>query len=89
MAEGCDSGSKESRDWSRFCKALSELKQGSDLQYSRGVVMFPKRRRGMMQESPHLRTGCWVSDRVGVSGGGSGSYLAILRYLPTAEGVDE
>ena len=43
----------------------------------------------MLQESPHLRTGCWDCHRVGVSGGGSGSYLAILRYLPTAEGVDE
>jgi hypothetical protein len=55
-AERCESGSNGSRDWSRFCKALSEPKQGLDLLYSRGVVMFPKLRRGGCI-SPNLRTG--------------------------------
>lgn len=55
-AERCESGSNGSRDWSRFCKALSEPKQGLDLLYSRGVVTFPKLRRGGCS-SPNLRTG--------------------------------
>ena len=54
--ERCDSGSNGSRDWSRFCKTLSEPKQVSDLLYSRGVVTFPKHRRGRCS-SPNLRTG--------------------------------
>ena len=54
--ERCDSGSNGSRDWSRFGKALSEPKQGSDVLYSRDVVTLPKhRRRGC--SSPNLRTG--------------------------------
>lgn len=85
-AERCESGSNGSRDWSRFCKALSEPKQGLDLLYSRGVVTFPKHRRGGMQfTKPQDRT----SQNVGVAGGGTGSYLVILWCLPTAEGVDE
>ena len=53
--ERCDSGSNGSRDWSRFGKALSEPKQGSDGLYSRGVVTFPKHRLGGCS-SPSLRT---------------------------------
>ena len=32
----------KSRVWPRFCKALSELKQGSDLQCSSGCCYIPK-----------------------------------------------
>lgn len=40
-----------SRDWSRFCRALSEPKQGSDLLYS-GVV-----------RSQNMKGGCKSQDR--------------------------
>lgn len=69
-------------------KGLREQKQGWDLLCSRGIVKFLTHGVGwggvgMRQKSPNPKAGHPGAQNVGVAGGGSGSYSAILGCLTT------
>lgn len=76
---------------------LSEPKQGWDLLFSRGIVKFLTHwvgeegvcGAGNDAEVTNLKSGCPDTQNVGVAGGGSGSYSAILWCLTKVRGWSE